>query len=284
MKNLSSQSLTIFHITQFLFFFCLSINTQAANGQCLNGFELACEWLHDDKSALKWVFKTDEDGSNVVELKECEYPNCGVGVITTTWLKPREQEEWMSFNYKIYGTSEVYLRIYLRTADGGGGQHQIFSQTGNYAHEFPKSWTEREVLLPAVSSKHRILIKAHIPFKEAYVAVKDIVLKGNTLATSTPVAAGIEREDELATKSESTEILPNLVTVAINATDDTFINVSSDDSSSSVDYEDENGLGDSPPKSIEEERFQALEVDFIGSEDLTKGYTRVVEPNLCKYS
>nr|XP_042904246.1 uncharacterized protein LOC107441930 isoform X3 [Parasteatoda tepidariorum] len=240
MKNLSSQSLTIFHITQFLFFFCLSINTQAANGQCLNGFELACEWLHDDKSALKWVFKTDEDGSNVVELKECEYPNCGVGVITTTWLKPREQEEWMSFNYKIYGTSEVYLRIYLRTADGGGGQHQIFSQTGNYAHEFPKSWTEREVLLPAVSSKHRILIKAHIPFKEAYVAVKDIVLKGNTLATN--------------------------------------------DSSSSVDYEDENGLGDSPPKSIEEERFQALEVDFIGSEDLTKGYTRVVEPNLCKYS
>ncbi|XP_035231965.1 uncharacterized protein LOC118203790 isoform X2 [Stegodyphus dumicola] len=218
--------------------------------QCENVFEGTCVWTHNEKSALRWLFKSDGQ-ERYAELSKCEYPNCGTGILQSPWLQSRNENSWVSFQYKIYGTSDVYLRLYLVQEDNT--QQMLFSKTGDYAFTFPETWSSKPVALPPIHNKHKLILKAFIPYKEAYVAVKDITLDGSIIITSTnPATAEPEMEEKIPEDG--------------------------------YDYKNEIDPEEQEEGEDEEDHFQLLEINhFIGEDDLKKGYTTVVEPDICRY-
>ncbi|GIX94502.1 MAM domain-containing protein [Caerostris extrusa] len=66
---------------------------------------------------------------------------CGTAMMLSPWIEPRERDVKLIFRYKLYGTSNVYLRLYLKTDDGK--QQTLFSKAGNYKLTFPEEWSAR---------------------------------------------------------------------------------------------------------------------------------------------
>ncbi|XP_054708906.1 uncharacterized protein LOC129218607 [Uloborus diversus] len=155
------------------------------SAQCENGFEMSCLWTHSEKSALRFTSKF-ESGERYIELTNCDHPDCGLAVIQSPWLRARAKEQWTTLHYKVYGYSSVYLRLYMMTE--GSAQQLLFSKAGNYAYEFPKTWSSKPIRIPASQSRHRMLLKAYTPYKEALVAVRDINLDGSVIFGSTTTA------------------------------------------------------------------------------------------------
>ncbi|CAL1293633.1 unnamed protein product [Larinioides sclopetarius] len=163
--------------------------------QCTEGYEFGCVWTHDEKSLLRWV-PDSESGESFVRLTECPQNECGTAVMHSPWLEPRDRETRLVLHYKLYGTSNVYLRLYLKT-EAAGGQQTLFSKEGNYKHTFPKEWKSKEVVIPPVQSRHRLILKANIPYSTSYVAVKGINLDG-TIPIITNFLDDYEEEDNRA--------------------------------------------------------------------------------------
>ncbi|GBM33261.1 hypothetical protein AVEN_101608-1 [Araneus ventricosus] len=121
---------------------------------CTEGYEFGCVWTHDEKAPLRWL-PDSESGQSFVRLTGCPQNECGTAVMQSPWLEPRDRETRLVLHYKLYGTSEVYLRLYLKTEDAGG-QQTLFSKEGNYKFTFPKEWKSKEVVIPVVQSRHRV--------------------------------------------------------------------------------------------------------------------------------
>ncbi|KAG8193771.1 hypothetical protein JTE90_005066 [Oedothorax gibbosus] len=241
------------------------------SSQCVNGYEKACVWKHDEKSALKWVLKKESDGTDSIQLTGCEEPNCGIATVVSPWLPPRSTNApWPGFSYKIYGYSSVYLRVYLQTEDGG--QHQVFSKDGNYAMPFPQQWSVRDgdVVVKATPTKHRLLIKAHTPYKEAFVAVRNINMQGSIAQSSTRSPTS-EREEEL----KSTETL-------LYSAFENFTEILTTVVPDEYDVEEKNEIV-TGEEGQSDDQYLELEENFFGAEELRMGYTKVMDPQICKY-
>ncbi|KAG8193772.1 hypothetical protein JTE90_005066 [Oedothorax gibbosus] len=255
------------------------------SSQCVNGYEKACVWKHDEKSALKWVLKKESDGTDSIQLTGCEEPNCGIATVVSPWLPPRSTNApWPGFSYKIYGYSSVYLRVYLQTEDGG--QHQVFSKDGNYAMPFPQQWSVRDgdVVVKATPTKHRLLIKAHTPYKEAFVAVRNINMQGSIAQSSTRSPTS-EREEELKYSSfrnhayhVETTVFKTLVLLQLFYFFSRIVIFVPDE----YDVEEKNEIV-TGEEGQSDDQYLELEENFFGAEELRMGYTKVMDPQICKY-
>ncbi|KAF8783519.1 hypothetical protein HNY73_013673 [Argiope bruennichi] len=203
---------------------------------CTEGYEFGCIWTHDEKSPLRWV-PDSESGQSFVRLTGCPQNECGIAVMQSPWLEPRDREAKLVLHYKLYGTSEVFLRLYLKTEDAGG-QQTLFSKEGNYKFTFPKEWKSKEVVIPPTLSRHRLILKANIPYPQAYVAVKGI----NLDAARPPCT------------TEEAEIFSDLLDFP-------------------DEYEEEDDRADLYRE--DEDRYEV--------EKLKNGYTKVMDPHICKY-
>ncbi|CAL1293632.1 unnamed protein product [Larinioides sclopetarius] len=210
--------------------------------QCTEGYEFGCVWTHDEKSLLRWV-PDSESGESFVRLTECPQNECGTAVMHSPWLEPRDRETRLVLHYKLYGTSNVYLRLYLKT-EAAGGQQTLFSKEGNYKHTFPKEWKSKEVVIPPVQSRHRLILKANIPYSTSYVAVKGINLDGTIPIITTTQPPCI---------TEEAEIFPDILD---------FLD----------DYEEEDNRAD---------LYRESE-DQYDIEKLKNGYTKVMDPYICR--
>ncbi|GFS80899.1 MAM domain-containing protein [Nephila pilipes] len=228
-----------------LLYVLLFSHIKIVSSRCTKGYELDCIWTHDEKSPLKWVTET-EDGQTFVRLTGCPNGQCGIAVMQSPWLDPRPTATVLKLRYKLYGTSSVYLRLYSKS-DDEVGQYTIFSKEGNYKFHFPKEWSTKEIVIPAIPYRHRLLLKAFIPYAEAYVAVKDLNLDGKLPIPTTTMPC----------TTEEAEIL-------LDVTD--FPD----------DYYEE--IEDNRDDSRYREDETLAEV-----EELKRGVTKVMDPNLCKY-
>ncbi|XP_035231967.1 uncharacterized protein LOC118203790 isoform X4 [Stegodyphus dumicola] len=129
----------------------------------------------------------------------------------------------------------------------------------------------KKTTLSRCYSPRLLILKAFIPYKEAYVAVKDITLDGSIIITSTnPATAEPEMEETTAAHDTNT--------IEEDYTDNTEIPEDGYDYKNEIDPEEQEEGED------EEDHFQLLEINhFIGEDDLKKGYTTVVEPDICRY-
>ncbi|GFV35444.1 MAM domain-containing protein [Trichonephila clavipes] len=99
-----------------------------------------------------------EDGQSFVHLTGCPNGQCGIAIMQSPWLDPRPSPSVLKLNYKLYGTSSVYLRLYLKAEDEAG-QYTLFAKEGNYKFDFPKEWSKKEIILPATRSRHIMVIR-----------------------------------------------------------------------------------------------------------------------------
>ncbi|XP_055933741.1 uncharacterized protein LOC129963411 [Argiope bruennichi] len=226
---------------------------------CTEGYEFGCIWTHDEKSPLRWV-PDSESGQSFVRLTGCPQNECGIAVMQSPWLEPRDREAKLVLHYKLYGTSEVFLRLYLKTEDAGG-QQTLFSKEGNYKFTFPKEWKSKEVVIPPTLSRHRLILKANIPYPQAYVAVKGINLDGTIpiiTSTTTPPSTTTQSSEEEFTRPPCTTEEAEIFSDLLDFPDE---------------YEEEDDRADLYRE--DEDRYEV--------EKLKNGYTKVMDPHICKY-
>ncbi|GFQ71170.1 MAM domain-containing protein [Trichonephila clavata] len=225
-----------------LFFFCVRI----VSSRCAKGYEIDCIWTHDDKSPLRWVTET-EDGQSFVRLTGCPNGQCGIAIMQSPWLDPRPSPSVLKLHYKLYGTSSVYLRLYMKAEDEAG-QYTLFAKEGNYKFDFPKEWSKKEIIIPATRSRHRLLLKAYIPYDTAYVAVKDLNLDGSMPIPTTTVPCTTEEAEVLIDFPDFTE---------------DYYYEEIEDNRDNLRYQEDETLAE--------------------VEELKRGVTKVMDPNICKY-
>ncbi|GFQ71169.1 MAM domain-containing protein [Trichonephila clavata] len=240
-----------------LFFFCVRI----VSSRCAKGYEIDCIWTHDDKSPLRWVTET-EDGQSFVRLTGCPNGQCGIAIMQSPWLDPRPSPSVLKLHYKLYGTSSVYLRLYMKAEDEAG-QYTLFAKEGNYKFDFPKEWSKKEIIIPATRSRHRLLLKAYIPYDTAYVAVKDLNLDGSMPIPST---------------------VPTTTTESIEEVDSTTVPCTTEEAEVLIDFPDftEDYYYEEIEDNRDNLRYQEDET-LAEVEELKRGVTKVMDPNICKY-
>lgn len=98
-----------------------------------------------------------EGQESFVELSKCIVNNCGIGIIHSPWLPPRDTEVSAIIEYKIFGTSSTYFRLNMHL-DDSLNPYQIFSKVGNYNYGYPKTWKSDVVKIPATHTRYKVSV------------------------------------------------------------------------------------------------------------------------------